>query len=192
MLCMKTSESSPRLKHRLDTLVELADKSLGGTEIPSNLLAGIARAFSCQWATFWEVSSTDGLLCPAKLWNEDGVSARQLEQDTSSRKLTMSEGTAGHVWRTQRPVWTADIVKDMCLPRSLHAKSAGLEGGVWFALKTDDGVYGVIELLGRDPLPATEEALIVVEQFGISLGRIIESRRFSSNPTSTPHGATSA
>jgi len=67
--------------------------------------------------------------------------------------MSFREGTAGHVWRTRKPVRTTDIVHDMCLPRSLDAKEASLQGGVWFALKADDAAYGVKELLGRELLP---------------------------------------
>lgn len=91
-------------------------------------------------------------LHPAAVWSESGVSADLLERDTHDRKLSLSEGTAGHVWRSRKPVWTTNIALDMCLPRSLDATSAGLHGGVWFALKTDAAVYGVIEL---GPTPRT-------------------------------------
>ena len=64
------------------------------------------------------------------------------------RTLSLSEGTAGHVWRSRKPVWSVNLVQDMCFPRSVDAEGAGLHGGVWLAINTDTAVYGVIELLG--------------------------------------------
>jgi hypothetical protein len=62
----------------------------------------------------------------------------------------------------------------MCLPRSLDAASEGLQGGVWFALKTEHAVYGVIELLGKNLPRGTDGLLGAVENLGIRLGRLIE------------------
>jgi hypothetical protein len=63
----------------------------------------------------------------------------------------------------------------MCLPRSLEAVSTGMQAGIWFGLKTDNAVYGVIEMLAQELEPATEELLALVERWGKSLGRLIET-----------------
>jgi hypothetical protein len=82
---------------------------------------------------------------------------------------------AGHVWASRKPVWTTDICRDMCIPRSLDAVEAGLQGGIWFAIKTESSVYAVVELLGDNLPNANEEALLGLEGFGIRLGKLVES-----------------
>jgi hypothetical protein len=154
--------------------IEGAHASGGIDCVDVGLLALLARAVRCQWATYWKVSAEEMRLHPAIVWSESGVTAEQLKRGTHDRKLSLSEGTAGHVWRSRKPVWTTNISLDMCLPRSIDATGAGLHGGVWFALKTDEAVYGVIELLGRHLDPASDETLVAIEQLGISLGRLIE------------------
>jgi hypothetical protein len=103
------------------------------------------------------------------------VTAQELEQDTYTRQLTMGVGIAGHVWRSRKAIWTTDMTRVMCLPRCLHAKQAGLEGGVWIPLKTVNAVYGALELLGRQPLPAHADAVIALERLAVSLGYLIEA-----------------
>jgi hypothetical protein len=61
----------------------------------------------------------------------------------------------------------------MCLPRSGDAESVGLHGGVWFPVKTDRTVYGVVELLGQNLDPVYEELLLAIENLGMKLGKII-------------------
>jgi hypothetical protein len=90
----------------------------------------------------------------------------------------MSEGNAGHVWRTRTPIWTTNLVRDMCLPRSLEAREAGLVGGIWFAVKTDEAVYGVIELLGRQVAHPSEALMVEIEHLGIQLGRLFEAAHY--------------
>jgi hypothetical protein len=107
---------------------------------------------------------------------EPNFEAPALDRDTKNRTLSISEGTAGHVWRSRQPVWTLNLIKDMCLPRSLDADSSGLTGGIWFALKTEDTVYAVIELLGSLVAPPTQERILEIESFGFYLGHLLEER----------------
>ena len=83
-------------------------------------------------------------------WKANPRDVTALEQDTIDRRLTLSEGIAGHVCRGKKPVWTLDLMNDMCLPRSLLAQRGGLQGGLWFAIKTKQAVYGVMEILGAN------------------------------------------
>lgn len=62
------------------------------------------------------------------------------------------------------------------MPRSLDADTAGLHGGVWFAIKTDSAVYGVVELLGTKIPAATQELLVGIESFGIQIGQLLEDQ----------------
>jgi hypothetical protein len=63
------------------------------------------------------------------------------------------------------------------MPRSLLASEAGLRGGMWFAVKTDTAMYGVIELLAREMPSISAETLAAVERVGSRLGYVIEERR---------------
>jgi hypothetical protein len=100
--------------------------------ITQDVLQEVATVFNCEWATYWAVHAEDRCLFPAIVWNAKGQSAMRLEEHTQRRTLSPSEGTAGQVWRSRKPVWTVNLARDMCLPRSLDASGAGLHGGVWF------------------------------------------------------------
>jgi hypothetical protein len=142
--------------------------------IASELLKLLAGASGSEWGTYWQVDSAALLLRPISTWSPESLPRPLLERDTRSRTLSLSEGNAGHVWRSQKPIWTTDLIKDMCLPRSLDAAASGLHGGIWFALKSDQVVYGVVELLGtRLPQPDMD-ALLALERLGIRLGNWIE------------------
>lgn len=153
---------------------------LGSTQtkltLSLTLLETIGRSLPCEWGTFWSVDSAHHELVPTITWTASDVIAPKLEIHTKDRRLSLSEGNAGHVWRTRKPIWTTDILKDMCLPRSIDAQEAGLKGGVWFALKTDTVVYGVIEMLGKHLALPTEELLLHIESLGIQIGRKLDTQ----------------
>lgn len=147
---------------------------LDAREVPRLALEALAVALGCSWATFWKVEAATLTLRAAVWWSNPDISDKRLRAHTLGRNLSMSEGTAGHVWRSQKPVWTMDLAQDMCLPRSLDAVQAGLQAGVWFAVKTDATVFGVVELLGPAIPPATDKLLKGVERLGMRLGSLFD------------------
>jgi GAF domain len=145
--------------------------------VGSELLALLGEALGCEWGTLWKVDSSAQRLKPVATWSAPDIQTARLAEHTINRALSLSEGTAGHVWRGRKPVWTRDLVRDMCLPRSLDAATAGLHGGIWFAIQTDSAVYGVVELLGTKIPAATQELLEGIETFGIRIGHLLEDQR---------------
>jgi hypothetical protein len=126
--------------------------------------------FDCQWGTYWHVDANKLLLTPAFSWNNEALRAENLRRDTNARSLTLSEGTAGHVWRTGEPVCTDNLVSDMCLPRSLDATELGLRGGVWFPIQTQQSTYAVVEMLGQHYWSSDERVLRELKLLGLALG----------------------
>jgi hypothetical protein len=48
---------------------------------------------------------------------------------------------------------------------------------MWFAVKTDTAVYGVIELLAQTLPDKNSDALMAVERAGFRLGNVVEELR---------------
>lgn len=157
-----------------DSCVDILNGAESFDQVASDILEELGKAFLCDWGTYWKVDPTTLTLIPAAIWSLSPLSTNRLIKDTQNRHLTLSEGNAGHVWRSKTPFYTTDLVKDMCLPRSLDALEAGLQGGLWFALKTEQVVYGVLELLGKNLPPITPEVLLNIEILGLKLGEKIE------------------
>lgn len=137
-----------------------------------DLIAHLCGWFDCQWGTYWHVDSKKLLLTPAYCWNNESLRAEKLRKDTDSKSLTLSEGMAGHVWRTGRAVCTDNIVRDGCLPRSLDATEVGLLGGAWFPIRTTKRIIGVVELLGRHYWACDLGFVGKLELLGLELGEI--------------------
>ena len=144
--------------------------------VASELIEFLAGWFQCQWGTYWQVDPRDRVLRALATWSEDSLPIQKLSYDTKSRALTMSEGTAGHVWRTGIPVCASDLVLEMCLPRSLDAREAGLVGGIWFPIRAGGTTYGVIELLGRHYWVNDQRLIDQLTLLGQELGEVLRSR----------------
>ena len=172
------------MKKKLEHLQEAFDRAVvlhapGSPEAAKKMFKTLGVALGCEWGTYWEVDAAARSLRATATWNTPGLSPEKIDRlatDTRSRSLSLSEGNAGLVWRTKKPLWTIDLVTDMCLPRSLEARALSLRGGIWFAVKTETTVYGVIELLGRDVPEPSDELLAGIELLGIRLGQTFEHR----------------
>lgn len=167
-----------KLEHLQEAFVEAADLCAGALldrRASVRLLQFLGEKLGCEWGTLWTVDAVRHQLCPVATWNSPSTEAPRLERDTVGRSLSLSEGNAGHVWRSRKPIWTVDLIKDMCIPRSIDAVNAGLHGGIWFAVKSEEAVYGVVELLGRSVPPPTAELLAQIEILGIWLGAAFET-----------------
>jgi GAF domain-containing protein len=146
-------------------------------DVAQAVLERLAQAARCEWAAYWAVDPQSKALRAVASWSGLGPTGQRFEQDARARIPFTNQGNTAKVWRSRKPIWTANLVLDMGLPRSLRAGEAGLRGGMWFAVKTDTALYGVVELLARVLPSITTETLVAVERIGSRLGYAIEELR---------------
>ena len=108
-----------RLLLKIESAFSEAEKALESSKklrsTTHSLLESLGDALRCKWGTFWLVDSRLGRLVPIAIWDAVMPPARQLDRDTEDRMLSISEGTAAHVWRTGKRGYFA--LKD-CWPGS--------------------------------------------------------------------------
>jgi hypothetical protein len=156
-----------------DELIRVTGELLGSSrrEAPHReLLELLCRQFDSAWGAFWQADETSRVLRSVAVWNTETVNLDKLRRDTEDRNLCLSEGNAGQVWRSGKPICTSNLVREMCLPRSLDATEAGLKAGIWFPIKTEETTFGVIELLRKHPWRSDDSFLRELTLLGWELG----------------------
>ena len=137
-------------------------------EVAPAILAVLAQAAGSVRAAYWVFDAVGERLRPFVTWSPSGTEAPTPGQEAPL--LALGFRNAAIAWCGGKPVWST-----MPIPESLSSPqdstSPGLHGGVWFALKTDIAVYGVIELLGRAFEPRPPETLSDLGRIGFRLGR---------------------
>jgi hypothetical protein len=68
-----------------------------------------------------------------------------------------------------------NLAMEMCLPRSLEAKEAGLRVGIWIPVRGKKSMLGVMELLGMHYWTNTDAFLHELEKIGIAIGQALEA-----------------
>jgi hypothetical protein len=156
----------------------LKEKSRASTDFNSVaflMTQELCEWFHCEWGTFWQVDPRGTVLNPVASWREPSLRADKLLADTERKRLQIDEGNAGIVWRTGKPKCADNLVMEMCLPRSLDAKAAGLQGGIWIPVRGKKTMLGVIELLGTHYWTNADAFLHELEKIGIAVGQALEA-----------------
>jgi hypothetical protein len=168
------------IRHRLSELdravaraIEMLRAAKYVEEVAEGVLELLGQAACSERATFWTADADLPRLRVLASWSTEACSAPTRQGGIRHRTASLSQANAGHVWRSRKPLWSTSVVLDIALP----PPTAGLRGGVWFAVKTDTSVYGVIELLGHAIELKTPDNLVVVERLGFRLGHALEELR---------------
>lgn len=149
-------------------------------EVAPAVLAGLAQGAGSLWAAQWVIDTAGQKLRPLATWSGCDSATPLFGRDAWLLSLGFSH--AAVVWCGRKPVWSTTAVPASLLPSEVST-SPGLYGAVWFALKTDTAVYGVIELLGRaSESKPPEETLRCLERLGFRLGLALEESLHRHSP----------
>jgi hypothetical protein len=169
------------IRHRLAALASAVARAIETLRaakhveaVAADVIETLGLAASSEQATFWTVDPQLRQLRAIAHWNTSGFTQGSSDSVQRYRAPSWSEGSAARVWRTRKPLWSASSILDTSRRPSIQD---GLRGGVWFAVKTDTSVYGVIELLGRALEPSAPENLVHIERLGFRLGHALEELR---------------
>lgn len=166
-----------QLEQATGSAIELLRGASQLEEVAQAVLERLAQAARCEWAAYWKVDPPSRALRAVASWSGLGPVGKLFDLDRRAHIPATSQGNAVKVWRSRKPFWTTNLVLDMDLPRSLRAGAVGLRSGMWFAVKTDTAIYGVVELLAQVLPVITIETLVAVERVGARLGYVLEERR---------------
>jgi hypothetical protein len=166
-----------QLAHATGIAIELLRGASQLEDVAQAVLERLAKAAGCEWAAYWAVDPQARALLPVASWSYLGPEGEVFDREARWRIPSTNQGNAAKVWRSRKPRWTTNLILDLGLPRSLRAAQVGLRAGMWFAVKTDTAIYGVVELLARALPVITIETLVAVERVGSRLGYAIEELR---------------
>ena len=144
----------------LSDAVSFADAS-------TQLLPALARELAWEYARMWVV---DGSLHCIRSWQADGVPV--LDQFTTP--AATSEGVRT-VIGSGESLWISDLRETALWPPAVIEHS-GVRSLLAFAVRTSNGVYGVVELASRATRQPDFELLKVLSGIGAQVGQFVERK----------------
>jgi GAF domain-containing protein len=128
-------------------------------------------------------------LTSAGLWHLD-----QPERFETFRKVSEALtfgggiGLPGRVLKSGAPAWIPDVMADENFPRNRLVRNLGLRSGFACPILVGKEVAGVLEFFHTERVEPDQAILMVMNQVGVQLGRVIERRRAEQTLTSLAQG----
>lgn len=119
----------------------------------------------------------DGALVSSHVWHPESDTDSPFHIQSRAMRFPIGLGLPGRVLESGRAIWVEDVTRDTNFPRAETALQSGLRGGFAFPALIGDEVAAVLEFFQTRPAPPDAELLIVLEQIGAQLGRVIERHR---------------
>jgi hypothetical protein len=149
------------------------------TAILELLLEILGRAAESPRATYWSLDLARIRLRPIATWSAVAPDAAAPHRGLRYLTALRCRTNAARVWRSRKPLWSNSIVLETDAP---PPGADELGSGVWFAVKSDTFVYGVIELLCRTLEQRAPDNLVMLERLGFRLGQALEELRHGDMP----------
>lgn len=157
----------------LSTLIKTLIESHKTFEsILPDLLITFGRELNSDWVAYWKIDTKEENFQLEKVWTNPLLNLTALRFESRSYNTHYGLSMVTFSWKTRKPIYSEDISKDMTLPRSMKAFSAGLNTGICFPIFDNHRTYGVIEALMKHSNAPTVNFLETIESIGFEIGKI--------------------
>ncbi len=167
-----------RARQRLAAQYE-ASKALAEADTLETASNEFIRAVCEQlnWAlgTVWIVDRRQNLLRCASCWHKS-AELEYFVKRTCEITFDYDEGLPGRTWATGEPLWTDDYVRESGYLRARLAVKLGLHGAIFFPIKSEGAVVGVIELHSKKREEIDENLILVLDAIGNQLAQFMERK----------------
>jgi PAS domain S-box-containing protein len=141
-----------------------------------NLLRKLAEALDCVAGVLWVPDGEE--LVARVFWRKRNFDeADDFETATRSLRIAHGEGLPGSVWKSGTPVAMNDLGEFHGYLRTEEAETAGLRGGVAFAVLDGEEVLAVVELYSCENAEPSERLMRSLVGIGHALGQFLKRRR---------------
>jgi diguanylate cyclase (GGDEF)-like protein/PAS domain S-box-containing protein len=173
-----------RIQKMLETdraIAQILAESTGIQPAISKLLQTICEGLGWDVGEFWIADRQAAALRYGKNWHRPAK--KQLNEwqqfEAIARQFTFAPGVGllGNIWKSDRPMWVADMQDDTSCLRRWSAAQAGLRSAFGFPISSDSKTLGVMVFFSRETQLPDANLLQMMAAIGSQIGQFIERRR---------------
>ncbi|NBV20509.1 MAG: PAS domain S-box protein [Proteobacteria bacterium] len=161
------------LAMKLEVSHVLTEANNLATAMP-RILQAVCEHLDWHVGLLWRV--TGRRLRFVDVWHPPTISVANFVSHSRSLQFDRDTGLPGRVWTTGKPVWIADLERDIDAPRSSVAGKAGLRAAFAFPVMVHGEVWGVMEFFNRNIEEPDRTLLQTFSAIGDQLGEFIVRR----------------
>ena len=146
-------------------------------EAGPKILQAICESLEWEMGAFWRLDRQSQALRCLDLWQAPALQAEEFVLATWHHTFGLGDGLPGRVWKSGKPTWISDVLRESNFPRAEAAAKVGFHGAFGFPIKVGTTVEGIIELYRREIEQPDEELLKMVTDIGLKIGQFGERAR---------------
>lgn len=158
-------------------IVRLMAESDDFDKISTKILKIIGKGFDWAFGEFWKVDKENKVLKCSQLWQSRFLHTDKFREATKNITFQKGVGIPGRVWKSAKPVWVEDVLKDLNFPRNSFAAEEGIHAAFAFPIIVENEVAGVLGFFNNRIQCPDKELLKVIESISNQIGQFIEHRR---------------
>jgi two-component system, cell cycle sensor histidine kinase and response regulator CckA len=147
------------------------------TQAAGKLLRALCEALDWQFGELWTVDEPAQVLRCLQTWHDPSMQFPEFEAECRRRFFLPGIGLPGRIWKSGKPTWIADVVKEDNFPRAPVAAKENLHAAFGFPITWGGHVRGVIEFFSREIREPDEPLLEMVEAISSEVGQFLERLR---------------
>jgi PAS domain S-box-containing protein len=146
-------------------------------EATPKLLRAICEGLDWKFGAFWRLDRDGTRIHCVETWREDSQSSSEFEALSRITTFSCGIGLPGRVWKTGKPAWVRDVLRDSNFPRAPAAAREGLHGAFALPLWLGKEFLGVVEFFSDEIQQPDGELLQTMESISREVARFIRRKR---------------
>ena len=140
------------------------------------ILQRICVTFDWEVGAMWIADAESAVLRCLKVWPPQETEGR-FEAVCYQSTFASGIGLPGRVWKSLKPAWIQDVIKDENFPRARVASAEGLHAAFAFPIVSGEKFLGVMEFFSHEIREPDESVLAAFSGIGSQIGQFIERKR---------------
>ncbi|MCU1284304.1 MAG: sensor hybrid histidine kinase [Acidobacteriales bacterium] len=145
-------------------------------ELTSRLLQVLCETQDWQIGIMWSLDAHSKKLELFQCWAQAGMEGA-CESVSEKHDFAIGEGLPGRVWHSGKPVWIADVTKEVASQRFPAAQHCGIKSAFAFPIYLGSDFFGVMEFFSVHVRKENPEVAAMLNGVGSQVGQVIERRR---------------
>ncbi|MEH2002192.1 MAG: GAF domain-containing protein [Nostoc sp.] len=146
-------------------------------EATYQILQGICESLGWDLGEIWMVDQQANVLRFLDMWHKASFEVQEFEAVSRNTTFVPGIGLPGRVWASSKPVWIADVVKELSFSRFKISDQVQLHAAFGFPIRIDHKILGVITCFNREIQLPDEDLVKTMNSIGEQVGQFIQRKQ---------------
>jgi len=170
----KHAEMLRELEHAIARCLAEADDASAALE---DVIHAVCRTQDWEWGRYWRFDEGENVLRGAVHWARPGSRAGKILEASGVVVTALGIGLSGHVLRSGRPLWVADVLADSRVLQKAFSKDIGMHGAFVLPVVAEGKIIGVLSFASTQVRKPDTQLLEAATAIGSQVGQFLRRKQ---------------